>query len=130
MSQQGAIAATHQGEAALHKTDSTIAEVVGFPGAFGNALGSEQNLGNRSIGIALGPRIERAEGQCQSLSALRRDFMESRTGSTPVKRTPETSRCMHADVEIIVEWQFGCIRLAVHRCVSQPKPMLDPAHAQ
>ncbi len=125
-----AIAAAHQRKAALHQTNGTVAQVMSLPGAFGDTFGSEQNLGNRSVGVALGPSIERAQRHRQALPALRREFMESGTGCAPVERTPETPRGMRADLEIIIEGQFGCVRLADHRRLFQPEPMFDPANAQ
>jgi hypothetical protein len=45
--QQFAIAAAHQSEAALHETNGSIAQIVGFPGALGNTFG----LPNRTSAI-------------------------------------------------------------------------------
>jgi hypothetical protein len=128
--QQFAIAATHQGEATLDKADRAVTQVVGFPGPFGNTFGSEQNLGDHAIGVAIGSRIERAKRQGQSLPALRRQFVEGRARCAAVERTPEAARGMRPNVEVIVKWQFGGVRPTCHWRFAQPEPMLDPANAQ
>jgi hypothetical protein len=128
--QQFAIAATHQGESTLDKADRAVTQVVGFPGPFGNTFGSEQNLGDHTIGVAFDPGIERAQRQHQSLPALQREFVEGRAGGAIIERPPEATCGMRPDIEIIVEWQFGGVRPAYHWRLAQPQPMLDPANAQ
>jgi hypothetical protein len=103
---------------------------MGLPGSFGNAFGSEQTLGDRPISSALVSGVERAERQRQPLSALSRKLMESRASRMPIERAPEAARGMHADVENIVERQFGGVRFADDRCLFQKEPVLDPAKAE
>ena len=128
--QQFAIAATHQGEASFDKADRAVTQVVVLPGPFGNAFGSEQNLGDHAIVVAIGSGIERAKRQRQSLPALRRQLMECGACGAAVERTPEAARGMRPDIEVIVEWQFGGVSPVYHWRLAQPEPMLDPANAQ
>lgn len=128
--QQFAVAAVHQRQAASHKANGPVTQVVGLPGSFGNAFGSEQTLGDRPISSALVSSVERAERQRQPLSALLRKLMEGRAGRTPIERAPQAARGMHADVEDIVERQFGGVRSADDRSLFQKESVLDPAKAE
>ena len=56
--------------------------------------------------------------------------MEGRAGRTPIERAPQAARGMHADVEDIVEQQFGGVRFADDRSLFQKESVLDPAKAQ
>ena len=60
LAQQFAIASAHQSKTALHKADGAVAQVMGFPGLFGDTFGAEQTLGDYAITVALTLRIERA----------------------------------------------------------------------
>ena len=74
--------------------------------------------------------IERAQRQRQSLSPLWGQFMKCGTGRAPIERPPETSRGVGANLEIIVERQFGGVSRVRNRRLSQPKPMLNVPNAQ
>ena len=128
--QQFAVAAAHQRQTTSHKANGPVTQVVGLPGSFGNAFGSEQTLGDRPISSALVSSVERAERQRQPLSALSRKLMESRARTTPIERAPETARGMHANIEDIVERQFGGVRSADDRSLFQKESVLDPAKAE
>ena len=95
-----------------------------------NALGAKQNLGDRAIAVALDAGIERAQRQCQSLSALRGEFMECGTRGAPIERAPKPPCGMRANLEIHVERQFGGVRRADEWRLSQPKPVLEPTNTQ
>ena len=128
--QQFAVAAAHQRQTTSHKANGPVAQVVGLPGSFGNAFGSEQTLGDRPITCALISGVERAKRQRQPLSALSGKLMESRASRTPIERAPEPARGMHANIEDIVERQFDGVRLADDRRLFQKEPVLDPAKAE
>ena len=55
--------------------------------------------------------------------------MERGTRGAPIERAPEPPRGMGADLEIIIQRQFGSVRRADDRRLSQPQPMLDAANA-
>jgi hypothetical protein len=114
----------------LDKADRAVTQVVGFPGPFGNTFGSEQNLGDHAIGVAIGSRIERTQRQRQSLPMLQREFVECGACGAAVERTAEAARGMRPDIKGIVEWQFGGVKPVYHWRLAQPEPMLDPANAQ
>ena len=69
--QQRAIAATHQSEAGLNQANGSIAQVVGFPGAFGNLSGAKQDFRDFAVRAAVYPRIERAKRERQATTTLR-----------------------------------------------------------
>jgi hypothetical protein len=96
LTQQLAIASGHQSQTALHETNGPIAQIVGFPGPFGDVLGAKQALGERAIAIAFDAAIERAHCQGQSLSTLWGQFIKGGTGGAPVERPPESARGMES----------------------------------
>ena len=128
--QQFAVAAVHQRQAASHKANGPVTQVVGLPGSFGNAFGSEQTLGDHPIRRALHSGVERPKRQREPLAALWGKLMEGQASRTPIERAPEAARGMHADVEDIVERQFGGVRFADGRSLFQKEPVLDPAKAE
>jgi hypothetical protein len=69
--QQRSVAAAHQSETALNQANGPSAQIVGSPVAFGNAPGIEQDFCNFAISAAVHARIERAQGERQSSSAMR-----------------------------------------------------------
>jgi hypothetical protein len=73
--QQRAIAAAHQGEAGLNQTNGSIAQVVSFPGAFGNVFGSKQDFCDFAICTAVHTRIEGAKRERQATAALRGKYV-------------------------------------------------------
>jgi hypothetical protein len=98
-----AITATHQSKTALHETNGPIAPIAGFPGPFGDVIGTKQALDDRA-------------GSCRSqcghrARALPRPIAvdtvgtvhERRTGGAPVERAPELARGKGANLEIIVD---------------------------
>ena len=68
--QQCAIAATHQGEAALNEANGPVAQVVGFPGAFGNLSGAKQDFRDFAVATAVHPPIERTKSERQPPATL------------------------------------------------------------
>ena len=130
LAQQFAIAAAHQGKSGLHQADGAVAQVMGFPGPLGDAIGAKQPLGDRAIAVALGSGIERAQRQGQSLSPLWGQFMKRGARGAPIERAPEPPCGVGANLEIHVERQFGGVRRADHQRFSQPKPVLKPTNTQ
>ena len=76
LAEQLAITAARQGEPRLNQADRAVAQIMSFPGAFGNAFGAEQNLRDHAICAAVQPRVQRSERERQALSALRRELVE------------------------------------------------------
>ncbi len=128
--EQFAIAAVHQRQAASHKADGPVAQVMSLPGSFGNAFGSEQALGDHPIRRALHSGVERPKRQRESLAALWRKLMEGQAGGAGIERAPEAARGMRADIEDIVERQFDGVRRADDRRLFQEEAVFDPAKAQ
>ena len=64
-----AIAAAHQREAALHKADGPVAQIVRFPGAIRDALLAKQCFCDAAISAAGAMRVERAKGGAQAARA-------------------------------------------------------------
>ena len=56
--------------------------------------------------------------------------MKRRASGAPIERPPETSRGVGANLEIIIERQFGGIRRADDRRLPQPQPVFDVPNAQ
>ena len=128
--QQLAIAAVHQRQPRFDKANCPIAQVMGLPGSFGNAFRPEQTLGDRPIGGAVDSGVKRAQRQHESLSPLCRKSMDGGSCGKTVERAPKTVRSMRSDVEVAIERQFGGIRHACGRRLSQPEPMLYTMKAQ
>ena len=68
--EQFAIAAAHQRKPGLHQADGAVAQVVGFPGPFGDMPCAEQFFRDSAIGMAIGTGIERTQREGQPLSPL------------------------------------------------------------
>ena len=68
--QQLAITAAHQREAALHQADGSVAQIVRFPGAIGDALLPNSASAIAAIRAAGAASIERAKGGAQSFTPL------------------------------------------------------------
>jgi hypothetical protein len=128
--QQLAIAAVHQRHPRFDKANCPIAQVMGLPGSFGNAFRPEQTLSDPPIGGAVDSGVKRAQRQRESLSPPCRKTMDGWPCGETVERAPKTVRSMRSDVEVAIKRQFGGIRHAGGRRLSQPEPMLDPVNAQ
>ena len=74
--QEFAIATAHQGEAALHQADGTIAQIMRLPRALGDALLAKKAFSDRTIGFALIASVQRTQDQGQTAGAA---AMEGRT---------------------------------------------------
>jgi hypothetical protein len=72
IAQQIEISAAHQGLPALYEPDRSIAEVMGFPGPCGDALGPKQSFGNGAIGGTVLACIKRAQALDQASAPLYR----------------------------------------------------------
>ena len=107
LAQQSAVTAAHQGNTVFDQADGAVAQIVALPGPFGDTPGAKQALCDRAVTIALDPGVERAQHKSQSLSPLWRQVMKRGTSRSPVKRQPETTRGMAANLEITIEHQFG-----------------------
>ena len=71
--QQFAIATAHQGKAALHEADGSIAKVMRFPGVLRNTLLAKNSLGDRAIGFVVIASVQRTQDQGKPLAPLRRN---------------------------------------------------------
>ena len=70
--QEFAIAAAHQGEAALYKADGATPQIMGFPRVLRDSLLAKKGFSDLAIGFALAVSVERAQGQGETLAPLRR----------------------------------------------------------
>jgi hypothetical protein len=129
-SQQRAIATAHQGEAGLNQTNGSIAQVVGFPGAFGNLSGAKQNFRDFAVGTAVHPRIERAKSERQATAALRGKHMQRRSRWTVVQGSPKPPCCVRTKLEVTVEWKLDRIGFGDNWGFLQPHAVLDAAQMQ
>ena len=103
-SQQRAIAAAHQGEAGLNQANGSIAQVVGFPGAFGNLFCAKQDFRDFAVRAAVHSRIKGAERERQATAALRGKHMQRWSRWTAVQGSPQPARGVRAKLEVAVEW--------------------------
>ena len=128
--QQRAIAATHQGEAGLNETNGSVAQVVGFPGAFGNVSGAKQDFCDFAVRAAVHPRIEGAKRERQATAALRGKHVQRRSRRTVVQGSPQPSRRVRTEFEVAVEWKLDRIGFSDDWCFLQPHAVLDAAQIQ
>src|ERR1700723_772334 len=129
-SQQRAIATAHQGEAGLNQTNGSIAQVVGFPGAFGNLSGAKQNFRDFAVGTAVHPRIKRAKSERQATAALRGKHMQRRSRWTVVQGSPKPPCCVRTKFEVAVEWKLDRISFGDDWHFLQPYAVFDAAQMQ
>ncbi len=128
--QQCAIATAHQGEAALNQANGSIAQVVGFPGAFGDLSGAKKDFRDFAVSTAVHSRIEGAERERQTTAALRGKHVQRRSRWTVVQCPPQPARCVRTKLEITVEWKLDCIGFGDDRCFPEPHAVLDAAEIQ
>ena len=107
--QQRAIAAAHQRQAILDQADGLTAQVMRLPGALGNALRAEENLGDFAISRAGQAAVERTERHRQTASAVRGECVQGQPRRTAVEGPPEPPRRVRAKLEVAVEREFGRI---------------------
>ena len=129
-SQQCAIATTHQGETGLSQANSSITQVVGFPGTFGNLSGAKQDFRDFAVRTAVHPRIESAKRERQATAALRGKHMQRRSRWTVVQGSPQPPCCMRTKFEVAIEWKFDRIGFSDDRWFLQPDAVLDAAQIQ
>ena len=128
--QQCAIAATHQSEAGLNETNGSIAQVVGFPGAFGNLSGAKQDFRDFAVRTAVHSRIEGTKRERQATAALRGKHVQRRSGWTVVQGSPQPPRRVRTKLEVAVEWKLDRIGFGDDRWFLQPHAVLDAAQMQ
>ncbi|KJC60363.1 hypothetical protein UP10_13610 [Bradyrhizobium sp. LTSPM299] len=128
--QKFAIAAAHQCEAALHETDGSIAQIVGFPSAIRDAFFAEENLGDRTISAPRRARIERADGGTQPLASLFGQFVKRRPWCASIHCAPQPSGSIRSCVEVTVERQLCYVASADSWRFFEPDAMLLCAQAK
>ena len=128
--QQCAIAATHQREAALNQANGPITQIVRLPVALGNAPGAEQDFRDFSIGTAVHARVERAKGERHSLTAVRGKRMQRRPRRPAVQGSPQAPACIRAELKVAVEWKFDSILDCNDGCFLKPDAMLYAVQMQ
>src|SRR5438552_2473984 len=107
--QQCAIAATHQRKTALDQANGPITQVVGFPVAFGNAPGAEQDFRYLPVGAAVRPCIERAQSKREPAPAMRGKRMQRRPWRPAIEGSPQAPACIRAKFKVTIEREFDCI---------------------
>jgi hypothetical protein len=128
--QQRAIAAAHQGETGLDQTNGSIAQIMGFPRAFGYLSGAKQDFRDFAVRPVVHARIEGAKRKCQTTAALRRNCMQRRSGRTVVQGSPQPTRCVRTELEVAVERKFDRIGFGNDWWFLQPNTMLESAQMQ
>ena len=68
--QEFAVTTAHQREAALHQANCSIAQIMGLPGAIGDAFFAEQRFGDSAITAAGAMRIERADRGAEAFAPV------------------------------------------------------------
>ena len=104
--QEFAIATAHQGEAALHQADGTIAQIMRLPRALGDALLAKKAFSDRTIGFALIASVQRTQDQGKPLAPLRRKVGRGWTRRTAAQRTTERFGGLGAKLKRRVYWQL------------------------
>ncbi len=61
MQQQAQVAALHHPKAEPHEAERPVAQIMGFPGAAGNAGGAEQHLGDFAVACLFQASVESAQ---------------------------------------------------------------------
>jgi hypothetical protein len=97
---------------------------VGPPIAFADAPGVEQDLRDFPVAAALHPRIERAQGERQSPTAMHGKCMQRRPLRPAIKGAPQSPACIGAKFKIAVAWKFDGIVNGSDRHFFQPNTML------
>ena len=129
--QQRAIAAAHQGDAGLNQTGTgSIAQVVSFPGAFGNASAAKQDFRDFAVRTAVHPRIEGAKGERQTTAALRGKHVQCWSGWTVVQGSPQPPGGMRTKFKVAVELKLDPIGFGDDRWFLQPHAVFDAAQIQ
>ena len=121
--QQCAIAATHQREAALDQANSPITQVVGSPVAFGNAPGAEQDFRYLPVGAAVRPCIERAQSKREPAPAMRGKRMQRRPWRPAIEGSPQPPASIRAEFKVAVEREFDGIGAGNDRRFLEPNAM-------
>ena len=129
--QEFAISAAHQGEAALHEADGTIAQIVRLPGALRDTLLVKKAFGDRAIGFALVASVQRTQDQGKPLAPLRRKVGQRWTRRAAAQRTPERLGRLGAELKRRVQGQLDRLRRPSCRQFLHPHAMrgtTEPEH--
>ena len=110
--QEFAIAAAHQGEAALHQADGTIAQIMRLPRALGDALLAKKAFSDRTIGFALIASVQRTQDQGKPPAPLRWKVGRRWTRRTAAQRTHERLGRLGTELKRGVHWQRYRLRRA------------------
>ena len=111
----------------MNKTDGSITQIVGFPGAFGDLFGAKQDFRDFAVRAAIHPRIESAERERQATAALRGKHVQWWSRWTVVQRSPQPARGVRTELEVAVELQFDRVGFGDDRRFLQPYAVLDAA---
>jgi len=121
--QQRAITTTHQGETALNQANGPTAQIVGFPVAFGNASGAEQDFRYFPVGAAVRPGIERAQSKREPAPTIRGKRMQRRPWRPAIKGSPQPPASIRAEFKVAIEREFDCIGAGNDRRFLEPNAM-------
>lgn len=128
--QQCAIAATHQRESGLSQANGSVAQIVGSPIAFGNALRAVYDFGDFPVGGAIYPRVEGAERERVPAAAMRGKRMQRFPRWPAIESPPQAPARIQAKVEVAVERKFDRIGDGNDRRLFQPDAMLYALETQ
>ena len=82
---------------------------MGFPVAFGNAPGAEQDFRYLPVGAAVRPCIERAQSKREPAPAMRGKRMQRRPWRPAIEGSPQAPACIRAKFKVTIEREFDCI---------------------
>ena len=125
IAQQIEISAAHQCSPALHEPDRSIAEVMGFPGACGDALGPKERFGNGAMRYTVLASIKRAQGKDQAIAALRWQLSKGWARRVIREGPPQTPRGMRAQLEELIEGNLRGVARANTGLSFEPRAVVD-----
>ena len=96
---------------------------MGFPVAFGNAPGAEQDFRYLPIGAAVGPCIERAQSKREPAPTMRGKRMQRRPWWPAIKGSPQPPARIRAEFKVTIEREFDGIGAGSHGRFLEPNAM-------
>ena len=126
-----AIVAAHQGEAALHEADGTIAQIMRLPGALRDSLLAKKAFGDRAIGL---PSLRPSSARKTKANRWRRCGGSSDSGGhgeRPLSVRQSDWAAWARSSNERVQWQLNRLRRSGCRQFLHPHAMrgaIEPEH--
>ncbi len=97
--QEFAITAAHQSEAALNEADGATAQIMRLPGALRDTLVTKEAFGDRAIALVFITPVQCAQNQRKPLAPLRGQVGLRWTRRTAAQSTPERLSSLGAELK-------------------------------